>query len=468
MAKLARSEPRATWGDVVRIRLAGELSLARDVWALAWPAIAHMSLVTLVFLVNRALVGRFSPTALASMQISGTLVWMAYAVFTAFSAGTLAVVARSVGAGERAAAARAARASILFAFLVGLVVTVPILAANGALLRALFPAAGAAVIEDAQAYLHIVLPVLPLAFVEAIAAASLQGAGDTRTPLYVALAGNLVNLTLSALLISGTFGAPQLGVRGAAIGTTAAIAIEGTLLAAALLSSWSPLPLRAARGGLAEDMQALRRVLWVSIPTLLEKLVYHGGNLGYVAILGLLGAAAMAANQAMISVEAICWLSADGFGVAAAAMVAQKLGAGRSGEAARAGIYATAMAVALLSAFGLVFALAPRLLMRPFSTDPAILALGSQSLRIAAIAQPFMAFAIVVSMSLRGAGATKTVLYITFVGGLCVRIAATWLFAVTLGWGLVGIWLGSTADWVIRSALLAMAYAQGRWKTHSV
>lgn len=450
-------------------RFAGDLSLIREVWALAWPAMAHMFLVTLVFLVNRAMVGRYSSTALASMQISGTLVWMAYALFTAFSAGTLAIVARCVGAGDRTTAARAARTSILFAFALGLVVIVPILAANGSLLRALFPAADAAVIEEARAYLHIALPVLPLAFVEAIAAAALQGAGDTRTPLRVALAGNLVNVTLSVLLIFGHGGLPRLGVRGAAIGTAAAMAIEGTLLAAALLSPWSPLPLRALRAGdLAEDWRALRRVLRVSISTFIEKLVYHGGNLGYVAILGLLGGAAMAANQAMISVEAICWLSADGFGVAAAAMVAQKLGAKRPAEASRAGIYATAMVVALVSIFGLVFALAPRLLMQPFTTDPSIIALGSQSLKIAAVAQPFMAFTIVVGMGLRGAGATRTVLHVTFIGGLCVRIAATWLFAITLGWGLAGIWLGSTADWVVRSVLLALAYTKGRWKTTAV
>jgi Na+-driven multidrug efflux pump len=67
-------------------------------------------------------------------------------------------------------------------------------------------------------------------------------------------------------------------------------------------------------------------------------------------------------------------------------------------------------------------------------------------------------------MGLRGAGDTKTVLGVTLVCSLGVRLAATWFFAVTLGMGLFGVWLGSTADWVVRSILLGIAYARGGWR----
>ncbi len=149
-------------------------------------------------------------------------------------------------------------------------------------------------------------------------------------------------------------------------------------------------------------------------------------------------------------------------------MIAQKLGAQRPGEATRAGWLAAGMSVALATLIGLGFVVAPRLLMTAFSTDPAIIALGSKTLYVAAVAQPFMAYATVKSMALRGAGATRTVLLSTCVGTIVVRLAATYLFAITLGLGLVGVWLGSTLDWVVRSALLGAAYARGRWRAARV
>ncbi len=436
-------------------------SLTREVWGLAWPAITHMLLITLMYLAGRVMVGRYSGPALASLQISGTLVWSSYSLFTAFSAGTLAVVARSVGAGDRVAAARSARAAMLFSFLLGVAVVVPIRVANGALLRLLFPRADAIVIEQASAYLHIALPALPLAFVEAVAAASLQGAGDTKTPLYAATLGNIVNVVLSFVLIFGRFGAPELGVRGAAIGHAATMCIEGVALAAVLFSKRSPLPLRDLGGG---AWDGLGRVTHVSWPAFAEKATYHTGFFLYIAILGLLGSSALAANQALIALEAICFLSADGFGVAAGAIVAQKLGAERPREAARAGLIAAGLSAGSLTLAGLVFAIAPRLLVSAFSSDPAIVGEGARALFVAAFAQPFMGFAMVIAMALRGAGATRTVLTSTAVSTLVVRNVATYALAITFGLGLTGVWLGSTADWVCRSLMLGATYLRGRWK----
>ncbi len=434
-----------------------------EVWGLAGPAIAHMMLVTLVFVVDRILLGHYGKDALASLQLSSILVWSLYSVLTAFSAGTLAVVGRSIGAGDRITAARAALGALAFAGVLGAIVAVPLVLAAGAVLSTLFPAVEAGVAANAEAYLAIVGLTLPFAFVEAIAAAALQASGDTRTPLFAASLGNALNLGLALLLVFGLGGFPELGVRGAAIATALATALQSMVLVAVLFGHRSPLPLRAALAT-RSVRGPLRRVLDVSGPAFAEKIVYQGSYLGFVAMIGSLGAAAMAANQALVSVEAICFLSADGFGIAAAALVAQKLGADRPTEASRSILVAAGMAMALLTSCGLVFVVAPRALVGAFSDDPSIVEAGSMALYATAVAQPFMAFAMVVRMGLRGAGATRAVLALTLAGSLLVRLPATWLLAVHLDLGLVGVWIGSTLDWVVQAALCAVLFLRGNWR----
>ncbi len=443
--------------------------LAREVWRLAWPAITHMLLVTMVFLVDRVLLGHHSSAALASLQISSILVWTLYSVFTAFSAGTLAVTARSVGERNPDAAALASLVSLGFSLVLGLAVTGVVLAGLGRVLPIVFPEAGREVLSDARGYLAIVLPCMPAAFVEASAAASLQAAGDTKTPLRAGIVANLLNLAMSSVLVFGLFGFPRMGVRGAAIGTATAMVVQAAVLLRALFASSSPLSLRGAVAHLPlRGRETFARLFRVSLPAYFEKVVYNGGYLLFVIVIARLGEAAMAANQAMVSIEAVCFLSADGFGIAAGALVAQKLGAGRKGEAAEVAAIATRMAIGLLSTCGLVFLLLPRFLMLAFNGDPEIIAMGTSALYVTALAQPFMAYAMVIRMALRGAGATSTVLVVTLLGTFLVRLPIAYLAAVELHWGLTGIWAASTADWVVEAALLLTIFRRGAWKNSEV
>jgi len=431
----------------------------RELWQLAWPAIGHQLLVTLVFVVDRLLVGRYNATALASLQLSTTISWTLYSVLAAFGVGTLAVIARLVGAKRQRAGALAARASLTVALALGCAVALPMWLCSSMLVEALFPQVEPEVAVLAVDYLHCFLPALPFALCATVAVACLQAHGDTVTPLGAAIGANAINVALSAALIFGLGGMPELGVSGAAIGSAAALSIECALLMGAI----------SRRGMLRTSMSLdrqkvmLRRLLRVSLPALGERLAYHLGYLAFVAMIATLGSVAMATNQVLISIEAAALPIAEGFGIAAGTMAAQRLGARRARDAATVWMLATVMATVALGVVGVLFALAPNLWMSTFSDDPEVVALGGRTLYLAAAAQPMMALAVVGTTVLRSVGATRQALWLTLVCAVGVRLAAGWLFCFAMDWGLLGVWLASGIDWLVHAALLIALFRRSSW-----
>lgn len=431
---------------------------------LAVPAILHSLLQTLVFVVDRVMLGRHSDASLAAMQIGGAFEWSIWSVFAAFEVGTIARIGRHVGAGDRAAARRVAILSILIAVALGFV-----LAALTPVVLAVVPfAAGKmspAAVESAKAYLGMTIAASPLVFLSTATIATLQAGGDTRTPLVIGIGANIVHIALNRVLILGAFGLPALGARGAGISLAVTFAIEGSLALVALSNPTRKVSLRRVPSDPEPTISArdeARTLIRIGGPAFAERVLYHIGFITYALIVTRLGDDATAANQSLISVESICFLSADGFGVAAAALVAQKLGANRPDEARSAAWIACRYAIISLTAFG-VGAFALQSVVLPlFSTDPAVLAIGKKTIPVLVLAQPFMAASIVLAQSLRGAGRTRSALGVSITGAVFVRLTATWLLAMTCGFGLVGVWLGSTVDWMTRASVLAFLHLRRR------
>lgn len=451
-------------------------ALAREVRRLAVPAIAHSLLQTLVFVVDRIMLGHHGDASLAAMQLGGAIEWSIWSVFASFEVGTIARVGKHVGAGDPISARRAALLSFGMAGALGTVLALvsPLLLF---FLPRLAPNMSAEAFDEARGYLGITMLASPVVFVAMTAVATLQGGGDTRTPLAIGIGANLVHVALNRVLILGFGFVPAMGARGAAISTAATFLLEAVFATLALTSTRRTVSLRkrapnahlGTNSGANSDAfvgateqassslstkEEARQLAHVAVPALAERILYHLGYVGFALIIARLGDASMAANQSLISVEAICFLSGDGFGIAAAALVAQKLGAKKPTEARRVTWLSARAAAITLTVFGLgAFLLRDRIL-PIFSTDPVVVALGRKAVPVLVCAQPFMATSIVLSQALRGAGRTREALAVTIGGAFFVRLAATWFFSITLGLGLVGIWLGSTADWIARASLL--------------
>lgn len=471
-----------------------------DVLNLALPLVGQSLLQTLIVVVDRIMLGHYSIAALSSMQISGSFFWCLQVIFSAIAVGTIALVGRAVGSGDKSLSAAAARGGLLFALVAGIIVSILCLL-NLKGIIGFFPLTDSSIIQPADDYLRIIVAALPLMLLSIVGAAIFQSCGNTRTPFLISLVANAVNFIVNYLLIFGNYGAPELGVKGAAIGSATAIAINATVLLfilsrnnsfgiadfgyclyllaiAKLLNDQyfrllyfyfhtliqqrhnSLINLRAYGG----EWAALMRIWRVSLPVFGDRLARSCGYLGFTFMISSLGGVIMATHEAILGLEEICYMSADGFGIAAAAMVAQKLGAKQLQEATWSAVIAVTLAIGLQGTVSLGFIFIPSQLLSILSPDPEIITTGIPCLYIAAVAQPFMAISIVLEQVFRGAGATKIALFVSLAGSLVVRLAATYTFVFVFNLGLIGVWLGSTCDWLIRAVVLLFVLKQGKWR----
>lgn len=446
-----------------------------EVLRLALPAIATGLLSTAVFLADRLMLARHHQDALASMQLQGPLLWSVTSVFMAACAGTVALVARSTGAGDLVRARAVARASLRLAFGIGLVVAIVGVAGLDAIVVLFGPAEPHLRALSAD-YLLVTFAMLPATFVATSASMILAGWGDTRSPLFAGFLANGLNIAVNALLIYGArvgpVQFPELGVQGAAIGTATAFVVEAIVLIVILGRRSHPLCIAALwrrddpEHGSA-DVVARRDVLRISAPAVAERIVVHIGFLAYAKAITSLGPLAMAANQALITVESICFLCADGFGIAAATVMGQRLGRGDPEGAKHGGVVATTLATVSITVVGVLLWLTGRwtvpVFVAPGQDGTALVALGLSVLPLLALAQPFMTSSIVLAQGLRGAGDTRSPLVSALVGGLGVRVTLAWGFAIALGLGLSGIWWASTIDWAVRTAILVAIFKRAAW-----
>jgi putative MATE family efflux protein len=438
-----------------------------DIVRLAAPAILGLVLQTGVLWADRVMLGHFSGGALAAMQIAGPLEWTLVSVGSAFSVGTLALVGRAVGAGDRVAARRHTTIAIVVALAIGLLALVVGFGAILPALPRLFPHAApepGGALDLAREYLGAALFAAPFYCVGVAGAFALSASGDTVTPLLIGVVVNVVHIAGNMLLIGGGLGIPALGARGCGISTALSYAVEAALTIAALGRPGRLATIRPFVWPFGDDdgRRARDALVRLSIPATAERVVYHAGYMAFVWMIARLGDDAMAANQALIAIEAISFMTVEGFATACGALVAQELGAGRPARAIWVGWTATALATVTLSIFAVGFLLGRHALPALVTPRIDLQQAAAQAILVMAVAQPFMAIGVVLGQGVRDAGATRTALLVSLVGGFGVRLASTWLAtAGVVALGITGVWIGSTCDWIVRSAVLIALWRTG-------
>jgi putative MATE family efflux protein len=435
-------------------------TIRRDVLRLALPAMGEQLLSMMVGIVDTFLVGHLGAAPLAAVGLANQWVFMAITLFGAIATGSTALIARFIGAREPEQANQVLRQSMLLGAFIGLVAT----ALGVALARPAVALLGAQpdVIDLSSDYLRLVSSIFFFSTLMFIGNASLRGAGDTRTPLFVMLVVNALNVAVAWTAINGPFGLPRFGVVGSAMGAATGRLVGGLLVVIILLRGRAGIRLRLSN--LRPDGGMIRRILRVGLPTGMEQLLMRSGQMFFARILAELGTVAFAANQVAINILSISFMPGFGFALAATTLVGQGLGA-RDPEGAQQRGYTTyRLGAGLMIVIGLGIVLFPGQLMGFFTDETQVIALGVMPLRAVGLIQPLLAAAMIFAGALRGAGDTRFPMAVTGSTIWLVRLPLAYLLSLVLGWGLLGAWSAMACDLTLRGFFNFFRFRGGRWK----
>ena len=413
------------------------------------------SLLNLVsFVVDRKLVGLAGTHALAALGSAHAALMVIVTFALGLSIGALAGVARHIGAGEPAQAARFAFNGIYVGLGFGLIVFVcaffvpaPLLAFMGADPDVSGPAASYLAVTMGGMVFHA--PLLMLAF-------SLQGAGLARLALLLSAVPALLNASLDWPFIFHL----ELGVAGAAWAGVVAHAVG---LALALFLLWRS-PLRPQPGGLRVDLVRIRRIIQIGVPGSLEHMVRTSAGFALVALITRFGAEVISGYTSGQVILMLLVTPGVAIGQATAALVGQNLGAGAPRRAWDTVKVATALYVGLVALAGLVVFLAADHLIGAFDPDPRVIAEGARMLRIGVLCFPFLAVAMVVSRAFAGAGRTLPMMVVAAIAHLGVQIPAVWWLSRAMG--PTGAYIGMSTAFAVHGVLSGAMFLRrfGPWR----
>ena len=433
---------------------------ALGVWELAWPTIVASATQTLVRWADLKMVGDLGVEAVAGVSAGGLVYWLLQSIVMAVTTGLVALVARAVGARDERLADETLKQSIVLGTLFGLGTLVALLPFTDALI-AIYGVEPLVVSYGSEYLVFLLLGNVPFTLTFVFASA-LRAAGDARTPLWIGVIANVLNVFLNWVLIYGHLGAPALGVAGAGLASSLAMLFQVLLFWPLWLGRRTIL--RPTRASFRPDTRLWRRIMHIGYPAALEGVLFHLGLFAFMRIITIYGTAEFTAYQVGAQILAFSFLPGLGFTSAAATLVGQHLGDGQAQLAARAGWRSTLGAIATMSGLGAAIIALAEPIARWFIDDAEVVPLIVDFIWILGAVQPLMAIEFALGGALRGAGDTRFPLLTIFIGLFMCRLAPASVAALVFGASIQVVWSCLILDYLIKAILLVARFQRGRWK----
>ena len=441
-----------------------QISLKRAIFLLAVPMILELMMETTFAVADIFFVGKLGASAVATVGLTETYLFLFYSIAMGLSVAVTATVARRIGEKNKEDAAKSAVQAIA----IGIIASIPFLIAGIFFSKELLALMGGDpwVIEEGYKYTQWMLGGNVVIMLLFVINAIFRGAGDAAVAMWVLGIANIINIILDPILIFGWGPIPAMGIEGAAIATNIGRGI-GVLMQLWLLFKGGK-QIRLSIAQLYLDTKIMLNILKTSLGGIGQMIISMTSWIFLMRILADIGSEAIAGTTITIRIMMFAMMPAWGLSNAAATLVGQNLGAGNP-DRAEATIWKVGTYNMLyLVIVSLLFFFFNEELVVIFTSDKAVIAIGAEWLQILSYSFFVYGWWMVSVQAFNGAGDTKTPTKINLVFFWLIQIPLSYFLAIHLGWEQSGVFWGVFVSETSVGIFTLWLFRKGKWKTATV
>ena len=428
------------------------------------PMIIEQFLAILVGMSDSIMVATVGEHAVSGVSLVDNIFILLIYLFAALATGGAVVMGQYLGQNKHEKANRAVNQLILFTALFAICIMIGLYLARNLILHRVFGAIEANVMEASKTYLLIVSASIPFIALYNAGAAVFRTMGNSKVPMYLSMMMNAINVGGNAILIFG-FG---MGVAGAATSTLVSRVISAVAIILLLCSPEHLLHLERPFS-FKLDFGMLKKIAYIGIPNGLENGMFQLGKIMVLSMITGFGTAAIAANAVSNIIATFQVLPGMSVGMAVITVCSRCVGAGDY-EAAR---YYPRTILKLVHILIIVFSVTTLValpgIMHLYNLSDDAMTFTKQIIWYHGICCMLIwPEAFTLPNTLRAASDVKFCMILSIISMWVFRIAFSYIIAVRMGMGVLGVWIAMTVDWAVRAVLFIIRYRGKRWQHKSI
>lgn len=430
--------------------------LEKNIYKLSWPIFIELLLFTLLGTVDTIMLSNFSDTAVGSVGVSNRILFLFAIVVNVLALGIGVVSAQYLGANQEQKAKDTVVTGIFGNLIIGVILSMVVIVFGKTFIQLI--GTDPIFIEDSLTYILIVGFSLVFVSVRVGLSTAFRSFSHPKIVMIIMGVGNLVNILINAILIYGLFGAPSLGVQGAAIGTLVARIVMVVLL---IIFAYKILKIKLHKVRLY--ITQLKKILYVGIPGAAENVMYNISQVFILYFINQIGAKAVIAQSYTMLILSYVFIFSFAVASANSIIVGYYIGE-KNPEPAFKHTFKTfkisVMIIILITGLLNIFAYQ---LIGLFTKDVEITTMIRNVLYIAIVIEIGRAMNMVFIAALRSVGDTIFPVVMAIVSMFGIAVLFTYIFAIRLELGIIGVFLAIAMDEIIRGLSMVIRWYRKKW-----